>query len=109
MGLDHEVPGLQDAVDALVLGFNPVRIVLFGSHVRGTAGVASDIDVLVVVDKMGHKRHLLGEMLEAVAVLDVSVDPIPTDMQEIERRGDLPGDILRAALREGRVVYERVA
>ena len=58
---------------------------------------------------MGHKRHLLGEMLDAVATLDVSVDPIPTDLREIERRGDLPGDILREALREGRVVYERAA
>jgi hypothetical protein len=32
---------------------------------------------------------------------------IPTDPAEIERRGQMPGDVLRAALREGKVVYER--
>lgn len=109
LGLEREVPGLQEAVDALVVGFNPIRIVLFGSHSKDAAHSMSDIDVLVVVDAMNHKRHLLGEMLEAVADLDVSVDPIPTDPDEIERRGSLPGDILGVALREGRVIYERVA
>jgi hypothetical protein len=36
----------------------------------------------------------------------VPVDLLVTDPAEIAERGDLPG-ILRVALREGRVVYER--
>ncbi|MCE5191921.1 MAG: nucleotidyltransferase domain-containing protein [Actinomycetia bacterium] len=106
---NDDIPGLQDTLDVLVAAFNPIRIVLFGSQARGDAVASSDIDVLVVLDNMTHKRNALGAMLEAVSVVDANVDPIPTDLDEIERRGDMPGDILRSALRDGRVVYERAA
>ncbi|MFA5844923.1 MAG: nucleotidyltransferase domain-containing protein [Coriobacteriia bacterium] len=104
-----EIEGLQQAIDVLVAGFDPLRIILFGSHARGDASTSSDIDLLVVLPKMGHKRHTMGAMLDALASLPVVVDPVPTDPAEIERRGDLAGDVLRPALREGRVVYERAA
>ncbi len=100
---------LEDVIGRLVSQFDPVRIVLFGSRARGDAMPGSDIDLLVVLPRMEHKMHALAAMLDALEGIPVSVDPIPTDLAEIERRGHLAGDILLPALREGRVVYERAA
>ncbi len=47
---------LGGAIDAIVTGFDPVRIVLFGSRARGTASEDSDIDLLVVMPEVEDDR-----------------------------------------------------
>ena len=70
---------LPEAIERLVKGFAPLRVIVFGSHARGEARPDSDLDV------------------------------VPTDPEEIARRGETTGSVLRSALREGTVVYERDA
>jgi hypothetical protein len=48
-------------------------------------------------------------MAKALRGLRAAIDVVPTDPDEIARRGDTPGNVLRSALREGRSVYERDA
>ena len=43
----------------------------------------------------------------ALADLPVCKDIVVTTPEEITRRGDLIGTVLRPALREGKVLYER--
>ena len=45
--------------------------------------------------------------MRALNGLPASKDVIVTTPEEIEKRGNLVGDILHPALREGKVVYER--
>lgn len=101
------IDALEGAVDTLVAEFNPIRIVMFGSHARGDARPDSDLDLLVVVPRMAHKRELAAAMLRSLRGICANIEVIPSDPAEIARRGDMPGDILRSALREGRTVYER--
>lgn len=98
---------ITEVVDRLVERFNPDRILLFGSRARGEARADSDFDLLVVLPHVENRHKTLVAMLRAVADLAVAVDVIPTDPSEIERRGGLPGTVLRSALREGKVLYER--
>lgn len=93
--------------ERLVRQFRPLRIVLFGSQARQDARPGSDIDLLVVLPEVQDKRRTLVAMLRALGDLPVPVDVIPTDPGEISRRGHLVGSVLRSALREGRVLYER--
>jgi predicted nucleotidyltransferase len=100
---------LPEAIELLVKGFDPLRILLFGSYARGEAEYGSDLDLLVVVPELGDKRVMAAEMTKALRGLRSAIDIIPTDPAEIARRGDTPGDVLRTALREGKTVYERDA
>jgi uncharacterized protein len=98
---------VPDVVRDLVAAADPLQVLLFGSVARGVDGVDSDIDLLVVLPKAERdRRHELTVQLARAITAPVPVDLLVTDPAEIAERGDLPG-ILRVALREGRVVYER--
>jgi predicted nucleotidyltransferase len=91
----------------IVRHFDPLRIVLFGSHARGDAEPGSDVDLLVVLPEVADKRQAAIAIRRSLATWPVSKDIIVTTPDEIARRGHLVGTVLRPALREGKVLYER--
>lgn len=98
---------IADMTARIVRDFDPLRIMLFGSHARGDAMQDSDIDLLVVLSEAPNKRQAAIEIRRALRDLPASKDIIVTTPDEIVRRGDLIGTVLRPALREGKVLYER--
>ena len=94
-------------IDRIVSGFQPERIILFGSHARGQAGPHSDLDFLVILPEISDKRQAAIAIRRALADLPAFTDIIVSTPEEIARRGNLVGNVLRPALREGRVIYER--
>ena len=98
---------IADMTARIARDFQPLRIILFGSHARGDATPDSDIDLLVVLSDATDKRQAAIEIRRALRDLPVSKDIIVTTPDEIARRGDLIGPVLRPALREGKVLYER--
>ena len=103
--LAHDL--ISSAVTPIAQQFHPLRIILFGSCARGDAGKDSDIDLLVVMPRVDDKRRMAIEMRRALRDLPVAKDILVTTPEELERRGNLAGTVLRTALKEGRVVYER--
>jgi predicted nucleotidyltransferase len=101
------IDALPEAIARLVSAFDPIRIVMFGSNARGDAREDSDLDLLVVLGSMENKRDAAVSMMRALRGIPAVIEVIPTDPAEIELRGSIPGDALRSALREGKVVYER--
>lgn len=100
---------VPEVVDRVVAALDPSRVVLFGSVARGDDGRDSDIDLLVVVDASGGRLDdTATTALRALRGLPVAVDIVPTTPAMIAGSGHLPG-VLRVALREGKVVYERGA
>ena len=96
---------IKEMVRRIVAQFQPKKIILFGSHARGTAGRDSDVDLLVVMPIRGSK---LKTELQIQTVLDdirLSKDVIVSDPADFEWRKDVVGTIEWPANHEGKVLY----
>lgn len=98
---------LEEIIQRITRYFHPLRIILFGSWARGDARPDSDYDLLVILPEVAHKRQLAIQIGNTLSDLPVSKDIVVTTPAEIAARGGMVGDILRPALREGKVVYEQ--
>jgi uncharacterized protein len=98
---------LELARDRLVREFQPLRIILFGSWARGDATQDSDVDLLVVMPEPIDRRQTAIAMRQALRDLPMSKDIVVATPSDLAERGDLVGTVLRPALREGRVIFER--
>lgn len=98
---------IDRTVQALVAAAQPRRIVLFGSHARGDAGADSDLDLLVVEDKVIDRAGEMVRLRRALRPLRVPVDVLVASVEEVARCGAQPGHVLYWAIREGREVYGR--
>lgn len=92
----------QSVVDAV----HPVQVVLFGSYARGEPHARSDLDFLVVLPDGSDRKRLWSEVYQALRPFPVECDLVVTTPNEIARRGDLVGHVLRPALLEGKVLYD---
>jgi predicted nucleotidyltransferase len=104
--LVSQPPYLSEAVERIARQFDPLRIILFGSWARGQARPDSDLDLLVVLSRVDNKRQAAIRIGNALSDLPVSKDIVVTTPDEIAARGDVIGQVLRPALREGKIVYE---
>jgi predicted nucleotidyltransferase len=101
---------LRSIVDEVVAAADPAKLILFGSVARGEAGPDSDLDLLVVLDRLdpAERARLMGSIRFAVTA-PVAIDIFVTDIEEHERRKDVNGSMPYWPSREGEVVYERAA
>ncbi len=97
----------MEAVRRIASGFDPERVILFGSHARGDAGPRSDIDLLVLIDRGNIADPQVGEMYRAMHGLKAPVDIVVMSVSEFEAYKELVGTVARPANREGRVLYRR--
>ncbi len=104
-------PSVSEQIDRMVKRivkkFDPERIILFGSHARGDAGLDSDVDLLVVMPVEGSIVELRLDIREALHSIPVPVDIIVTTPEDFDWRKDFVGTIEWPAAREGKVLYAR--
>lgn len=98
---------LPSVVERIVEQFDPLKVILFGSLARGEANYHSDVDLLIVFDEVEDERRVTVDIRRVLKDMPFAKDVVVTTREEIERRGDLVGTVLRPALREGKVLYER--
>jgi predicted nucleotidyltransferase len=98
---------IRQMVRRIVSQFQPDRIILFGSHARGTAGPDSDVDLLVVMPFHGSKREKQLEIRLALRGIPIAKDIVVTTPEEFQWRKEVPGTVERPAALEGRVLYVR--
>ena len=97
---------LDTAVRLLAEAASPRRIILFGSHARGEASENSDIDLLVIKDRVENRRREIVRLLDLLEPHDIPADVFVASEELFEAWSIHPGNLLFEARREGRVVYE---
>jgi uncharacterized protein len=98
---------IDKMVHRIVKKFKPEKIVLFGSYARGTPTWDRDVDLLVIMPISGSKREKRIEIGVALHDIRIPKDIIVATPDEVERRKNLVGTIIRPALEEGKVLYDR--
>lgn len=100
---------IAEMVRRIVARFNPERVIIFGSHARGTPGPDSDVDLLVVMHPNGSKRARAVEIYGLLAGMGVPKDVIVVTPEEFDAYRDAPGTVIQTARQEGKVLYDRAA
>lgn len=99
---------LQEVVERIVSAINPVKIILFGSYAYGRPKKGSDLDILVIIDKLTSTRReerikirtLMQDML-------ISKDIILVTTDDVEEWKNVSQAFITSVIRKGRVLYER--
>ncbi len=99
---------IQEAADLLRAAAHPRRIVLFGSHARGDARPDSDADFLVVLAGTPDRRSEMVRLRHVLRPLRIPVDVVVVSERDVDDWADVPGTLIWAALREGRVLHDAV-
>ena len=98
---------IQTIVERIVNGYNPDKIILFGSYASQHATEDSDLDILVIKQsvKPRHKRandiwpYLYGTM--------VPIDLIVYSPEEVELEEKKANSFISNVLKTGSVLYEK--
>lgn len=100
---------VERIVARIVERFSPQQVIVFGSTARGDNRPDSDVDLIVVMPVAGSRRHLATEIERSLIGIPVAVDLLVLTPEELAQGRDTVGTVVRPALREGRVAYERAA
>lgn len=101
---------IREAAQRLgVAARQPARVILFGSYARGNADEASDLDLLVVEDRLDDKASEYLRLRDALGKLPTGVDLLLLSRHDFERRSQVKGTMPHRAREEGRVLYDATA
>jgi predicted nucleotidyltransferase len=98
---------LQEIANAIVERFDPVRIIVFGSHARGDQSEDSDLDLFI---EMETDRRLPERAIEVSALFGLRTWPLDLVVYtpaEVARLRNIHGTLVSMVEAEGEVLYER--
>jgi predicted nucleotidyltransferase len=94
------------AIQRIIRGYQPDKVIVFGSFARGDFHEHSDVDLLIVKDTTDPMLRRMDAVLD-LCTGDIAVEAFvytPTELDAMLSRGN---DFLERALADGKVVYER--
>ena len=99
---------LDRVVRSIVEQIDPLRIILFGSAARGEMHAHSDLDLLVIKERLGPRRGAtVGRLRGRLPVQRRGVDLVLISLAEVALNRDEIYQPVGQALAHGRVIYER--
>lgn len=98
---------IQRMVKKIARKFDPDKIILFGSYARGEVTRDSDIDLLVIMPFEGSNRLKMAEIYGAIGVVGIPKDILVYTPEQVAKYGRVAGTVIKAAIKEGKVLYER--
>ena len=85
--------------------FGAEKVILFGSHLRGTASQDSDVDLLIVTSFKGRSVDKSVEIRLKLRPT-FPVDLLVRTPERIRQRLEIGDQFIKDIIREGRILYE---
>jgi len=100
-------PFLEKIVQRIISGFDPQKIMLFGSYAYGQPTPDSDLDLLIVMqtEEKPHKRA--APIRKLLKDIGIPKDIVVKTPEEFERFGNIVGNIVYPAAQRGKILYEK--
>ena len=95
---------IQALCEGIIQGFNPEKVVLFGSYANGQPDESSDVDLLVIMPCTG-KAARLAAKITAHLRPGFPVDILVRDPMTLKHRLSLGDPFLQELMDRGRVLY----
>lgn len=95
---------IQEAGRRLARAAPQARVILFGSHARGTAGTRSDIDVLVIEPEVDDTAMESVRLMRELCDLRLPLEVVVVSERDVEDWREVRGSLVHAAVTEGRVL-----
>lgn len=96
---------IQTACDAIVEGFRPEKVILFGSHAYGSPGDSSDVDLLVIMPFEGSPIRKAAEISVRIP-RGFPVDVLVRTPEFVQERLALNDFFVQEIMRKGHVLYD---
>ncbi len=99
---------VEEAAERLSRNGRVLRIVAFGSRVRGDFRADSDLDLLIIVDKKDRviKDFIVGLIYDYELDTDISFSPTVLSLHELEVNRQMGSPFLKSVEAEGIVLYD---
>ncbi len=101
-----DIAVLQEYAHQIAERFNPLSIILLGSHARGTADPGSDADLLVLMEFEGTGAEQAYRIRRALP-RRFALDLIVRRPGDVARRIQMGDSFFKEALDTGKVLHER--
>jgi predicted nucleotidyltransferase len=95
---------IQALCEAIVQGFHPETVVLFGSYAYGKPDEDSDVDLLVIMPFQGKAPRFAAEIIARLRPV-FPVDILVRDPGTLRLRLELGDPFLREVMDRGKVLY----
>src|SRR4051794_38601978 len=103
--MEPESDALDELVRRITPSMNPLRIILFGSAARGEMKPDSDLDILVVVEDGTDCREATRAIYRLMRGFRYPKDIVVVQESDVARWENDPGQVIHAALTEGKELY----
>ncbi len=98
---------ISEIVKKIASGYNPEKIILFGSYVTGTATEDSDIDIFVIKDSELPRPQRIMQLRRMLIGSQIPMDLIVYTPGEVDKEKDEKYSFVYEVLNSGKTVYER--
>jgi len=98
---------LNDVVQRILSVTQPDKIILFGSYARGDAKEDSDLDILIIQSSNLPRCDRSIPIRIILSDIPISKDIIVYTPEEVEEWKTASMSFIVAALREGKILYEK--
>jgi uncharacterized protein len=95
---------LREAGRRLIAAAPGAKVILFGSHARGTAGERSDVDILVIEPRVKNAALEAVRLMRELRDLRLPFEVVVVSEDDEQAWRDVRGSLVHAAVTEGRVL-----
>lgn len=98
---------INEIVDRILKGYDPKKIILFGSYAHGEPTEHSDIDILIVTERRFTPEETYEIRRKLLRHFAIPVQLVCVSDEEFAETKDIIGGIAYPASKYGEILYEK--